>query len=193
MPGSGATGVEARRGVPAQPTRGGTGVAPRASLDRRAFLKSAGMTALVGAVGVKAPPLVAAAATRAPDGKYDFDTIYDRVGTDCTKWDQQTPRCTARAALPVGMGIADMDFRAAPAITKALQRAPAARKLGLSRYARASDPSSRASPPGTSAGYGVDIDPDSLVIAAGVHPGTHRGAGHVLPARQQGAAADADL
>ena len=143
-------------------------MALRASLDRRAFLKSAGMTALVGAVGVKAPPIIAAAATRAPDGKYDFDTVYNRVGTDCTKWDQQI-RTYGPGSIAVGMGIADMDFRAAPAITKALQA-----RLAHENWGYLDMPGQRAFLEGIAAWnkrrYGVGIDPDSLVIAAGVHP-----------------------
>ena len=53
------------------------------------------------------------------DGKYDFDTAYNRFGTDSTKYDQQI-RNYGEGSVQVGMGIADMDFRAAPPITKAL-------------------------------------------------------------------------
>ena len=56
-------------------------------LDRRAFLTSAGMTALVGAAGT-GPSLEAAVAgaTAQPQGsRFDFDTIYNRIGTDCSK------------------------------------------------------------------------------------------------------------
>ena len=141
----------------------------RAALDRRAFLKSAGLTTLVGAVGVKAPPLFAEPAVKAPDGKYDFDTVYNRVGTDCTKWDQQL-RVYGPGSIAVGMGIADMDFRAAPAITKALRA-----RLEHENWGYLDMPGQRAFIDGITAWnkrrYGVTIDPDSLVIAAGVHPG----------------------
>lgn len=141
----------------------------RAALDRRAFLKSAGLTTLVGAVGVKAPPLFAEPAVKAPDGKYDFDTVYNRIGTDCTKWDQQL-RVYGPGSIAVGMGIADMDFRAAPAITKALRA-----RLEHENWGYLDMPGQRAFIEGIAAWnkrrYGVTIDPDSLVIAAGVHPG----------------------
>src|SRR5713101_4636860 len=91
-------------------------------LNRRSFLRSAGLTALVGAVGTNSAAAVAAgAAFGAPDanGKYDFDTPYNRFGTDSTKYDQQI-RIFGKDSVQVGMGIADMDFRVAPAITKAL-------------------------------------------------------------------------
>ena len=143
-------------------------MAPRAALDRRAFLKTAGMTALVGAAGVRAPSLVAAPAVKAPDGKYDFDTIYNRVGTDCTKWDQQL-RTYGPGSIAVGMGIADMDFRAAPAITKALRD-----RLEHENWGYLDMPGQRSFYEGVVAWnkrrYGVDINPDSLVIASGVHP-----------------------
>ena len=76
-----------------------------AGLDRRSFLKNAGLTALAGAVGTTGASLavgaVATAASPAPVGnagnagsaepgaKFDFDTPYSRVGTDSTKWDRQ--------------------------------------------------------------------------------------------------------
>ncbi len=89
-------------------------------LTRRAFLKSAGVTAVLGAVGAKS-----ASATQASGLKsvplyptYDFDEVFDRVGTDCSKWD--SPIATFGGDIEVAMGIADMDFRAAPCITKAL-------------------------------------------------------------------------
>ena len=48
--------------------------------------------------------------------EYDFDTVIPRRGTNSYKWD--TPE--AEGVLP--MWVADMDFRTAPAIVKALQR-----------------------------------------------------------------------
>src|SRR5262245_49944017 len=61
-------------------------------LNRRAFLRNAGLTALVGAVGSSSslvPEAAAASLEQAPNGKFDFDTIYNRFGTDSTKFDQQ--------------------------------------------------------------------------------------------------------
>src|SRR6476619_5428336 len=89
-------------------------------LNRRACLRNAGMTALVGAVGSGSSVAAAAAtAALAANGKFDFDTPYNRFGTDSTKYDQQI-RVYGKDSVQVGMGIADMDFRVAPAITKAL-------------------------------------------------------------------------
>lgn len=55
--------------------------------------------------------------------KYDFDELVERRGTNCVKWDSGTP-------LPLeGMGealiplwVADMDFKAAPAIQEAIRK-----------------------------------------------------------------------
>src|SRR5215467_14081290 len=91
-------------------------------LNRRAFLRNAGMTALAGAVA-KTTSVTARAAGLAPDepvnGKYDFDTPYSRLGTNCVKWDRPMVQY-GKDKVAVGMGIADMDFRAAPCITRAL-------------------------------------------------------------------------
>ena len=59
--------------------------------------------------------------------KYNFDEIINRHHTDCVKWDAEAPRQTGGWPLPGGKGIiplwvADMDFRAAPAIQQALQK-----------------------------------------------------------------------
>jgi hypothetical protein len=71
------------------------------ALDRRSFLKNAGLTALASAVGTGS-----AAAAAAPHGSaasaYDFDTIYSRIGTDCVKWDRQI-RNHGKDAIAVGM------------------------------------------------------------------------------------------
>ena len=92
------------------------------------------MTALAGAVGTGTS--MAAAGPRAtpepPDGVYDFDEIYDRYGTHSTKWDAVVKKY-GKENIEVGMGIADMDFRAAPCIARALQEPLQARELGL-RY-----------------------------------------------------------
>jgi cystathionine beta-lyase len=52
--------------------------------------------------------------------KYDFDTVYDRCGTDCLKYDFNAERGMPDDVLP--LWIADMDFKTAPEITDALAR-----------------------------------------------------------------------
>ena len=140
-------------------------------LNRRAFLRNAGMTALVGAVGTNssAAAVAAGAAFGAPDanGKYDFDTPYNRFGTDSTKYDQPN-RIYGKGSVEVGMGIADMDFRAAPAITKALTERLQHENWG---YLDMPKSFSESVVNWNKKRYGININPDSLVITTGVHPG----------------------
>lgn len=61
--------------------------------------------------------------------KYNFDEPVVRRGTNCVKWDAEAPRQTGDWLPPGGnyeddiipMWVADMDFRVAPAIQKALE------------------------------------------------------------------------
>jgi len=138
-------------------------------LNRRAFLRNAGMTALVGAT-VGTGGSVAAAAARvalAGTSKFDFDTPYNRFGTDSVKYDQQI-RVFGKDSVQVGMGIADMDFRCAPAITKALTE-----RLQHENWGYLDMPKSFGEGiiSWNKKRYGIDINPEMLVITTGVHPG----------------------
>lgn len=137
-------------------------------LNRRAFLKNAGMTALVGAVGTGTSlASTAASATFAPqDSTYDFDEVYDRVGTDCIKWDAQIDKY-GRENIAVPMGIADMDFKIAPAITRALRA-----RIDHENYGYLSMPPSYVESivNWNKRRKGIDINPDLLLHADGVHP-----------------------
>ena len=59
--------------------------------------------------------------------KYDFDELVERRGTNCVKWDER-PQVGERSsgmspsADVIPLWVADMDFRVAPAIQKALQQ-----------------------------------------------------------------------
>jgi cysteine-S-conjugate beta-lyase len=136
---------------------------------RRSFLKNAGLTALVGAVGGGGSVATAAAsaALAATPGKFDFDTPYNRFGTDSVKYDQQI-RVYGKDSVQVGMGIADMDFRCAPSITKALNERMQHENWG---YLDMPKSFSDGIISWNKRRYGVDIDPESLVITTGVHPG----------------------
>jgi cystathionine beta-lyase len=74
--------------------------------------------------------------------------------------------------IQVGMIIADMDFRAAPSITKALTERLQHENWG---YLDMGGPAMKAFTDGivswNKRRYGVDINPDTLVITTGVHPG----------------------
>ena len=129
----------------------------QAGVGRRTFLRGTGLGVLAGAMR---PSRVSA-------GAYDFDTVYDRVGTDCVKWDRQI-RIYGRNRVAVGMGIADMDFRAAPAITKALRARLDHENWGYLDMPRWYVDSivnwNRTR-------YGVEIKPELLLHSAGVHDG----------------------
>jgi cysteine-S-conjugate beta-lyase len=139
-------------------------------LNRRSFLQNAGMTALFGALGAGSSPAAAAVGAAfepGANGKFDFDTIYNRFGTDSIKFDQQI-RVFGKDSIQVGMGIADMDFKVAPAITKALTERmqhenwgyldmPASYSQGIIDWNKRR--------------HNLTIDPETLVLTAGVHPG----------------------
>ena len=143
-------------------------MASRDGLSRRAFLRNAGMTALVGAVGTGTSRATSAAsAVRQRSGvTYDFDTVYDRVGTESVKWDGQIARFGSDN-LEVGLGIADMDFRAAPCITRAL-----AERCQHENWGYLTSPTSyiEAIVDWNQRRYDLDIDPASIVLSNGVNP-----------------------
>ena len=96
-----------------------------AGLDRRSFMKNAGLAALAGGAVAAAPNSGRAQESsisipRLAGGKYDFDTPYNRVGSDCARWDSPALRYPD-GTFKFGMGVASMDFECAPCITEALQ------------------------------------------------------------------------
>ncbi|MDX1403324.1 MAG: aminotransferase class I/II-fold pyridoxal phosphate-dependent enzyme [Woeseiaceae bacterium] len=140
-------------------------------VNRRSFLKGAGMTALAVGAGSTVATSTSVAAGPAPykvNGKFDFDTVYSRIGTDCTKWDSQIAIFGDR--VKIGMGIADMDFRAAPCIGEAMAERLqhenwgyiSAEKIDSFREVIADWNHER---------WGLDVDPRSIEIGSGVHPG----------------------
>jgi len=142
-------------------------------LNRRSFLRNAGLTALAGAAVSSSNPLMAAAgsAFQAPaNGKYDFDTIYNRFGSHSTKFDQQI-RVYGKGSVEVGMGIADIDFKAAPCITDALNARMKHENWGYLDMGEATPMVTEAVAAWNKKHYGVDIDPSTIVLSAGVHPG----------------------
>ena len=135
---------------------------------RRKFIAGAGVTALAGAVGAGSATASDAAKPVRSDGKFDFDTIYDRRGTDCVKWDGQIETFGDRVS--VGMGIADLDFRAAPCISAAIRKRLEHENWG---YLTTSglDSLKSAISEWNQTRHGVDVDPSTIQIASGVHPG----------------------
>jgi cysteine-S-conjugate beta-lyase len=145
------------------------------SLDRRSFLRNAGLAALAGAVGPATDPVgavtrVAAGSGGAPPaGRFDFDTVYSRFGTECIKYDQQI-RTYGKGSIQVGLGIADMDFRAAPCITKALQERIGHENWGYLDLGAAGPAMAESIAAWNKRHYGVTIDPATVVLTTGVHP-----------------------
>jgi cysteine-S-conjugate beta-lyase len=144
-------------------------------LNRRAFLRNAGMTALAGAVGSGtsfAGPLAGAGvALAAANGTFDFDTPYNRFGTDSTKYDQQI-RVFGKDSVQVGMGIADMDFKVAPSITKALIERIQHENWGyLDMGGTLGKSLNEHVISWNKKRYGITVNPESIGITTGVHPG----------------------
>lgn len=145
--------------------------APR--FNRRYFLK--GSAALAGSVGagmtLTGVP-TAAAAKETPyliNGRYDFDTIYSRIDTDCVRWDAQVD--TFGPGMKVGMGIADLDFRAAPCIGEAMQKRMQHENWGYLSSDLGFRSLKEAISQWNQERHGVAVDPGSIEIASGVHPG----------------------
>jgi cystathionine beta-lyase len=146
-------------------------MAQQSRLNRRRFLRNAGLTALAGVAAPQVAGAQQSAAPRAagatgPRTRFDFDTVYNRFGTDSIKFDRQI-RLFGKDSVEVGMGIADMDFRAAPAITRALKDRLEHENWGYLDLPRAFIDGIVS---WNRRRYGVDINPDQMVISAGVHP-----------------------
>jgi cystathionine beta-lyase len=91
---------------------------------------------------------------------YDFDTFVPRRGTDCEKWDS-----LADGVLP--LWVADMDFRAAPAIVDALKRRA---NEGVFGYAHPPTVWHESLARWLARRHGWEIDSGSVLDATGVIP-----------------------
>ena len=135
---------------------------------RRTFLRGAGMTAVLGAVGARPGGIGGTAELLASTSRatFDFDEVYDRRGTDCNKWDRAIEMFGED--IEVGMGIADMDFRAAPCITEAL-----AKRCEHENWGYLTRPASytQAIADWNHRRYGLEVDPATIEVTTGVHPG----------------------
>ncbi|MDP6413722.1 MAG: aminotransferase class I/II-fold pyridoxal phosphate-dependent enzyme [Gammaproteobacteria bacterium] len=144
-----------------------------AELNRRSFIKGAGMTALAGAAGAittGASTAAAQSSTSIPllaGGKYDFDTPYNRVGSNCSRWDSPARRYPD-GVFKYGMGVASMDFECAPCITEALTERVQHHNWG---YLGSSQPLRDGIVKWNGERHGVDLNPDSITISDGVYPG----------------------
>jgi len=139
------------------------------AFDRRAFLRGAGMTAIAGAVG--AGSSIAAAQERPGNrpaaGKYDFNKIVDRVGSNCYKYDGQIAKF-GEEHFDIGMGVADMDFYTAPVVTEALHEKVDHENWG---YIANTDSLKEAIIEWNEARYGVKVPFETITMSSGVHNG----------------------
>jgi cystathionine beta-lyase len=133
-------------------------------------MKGAGLTALAGAAGTLAGmPTIATAqsARRMGNGRYDFDTVYDRIGSNCSRWDSPPKRYDA-GKVRYAMGVATMDFEAAPCITEALTERIQHHNWG---YLSSTDSLRDAIVQWNGERHNLDLDPDAVVVSDGVYPG----------------------
>ena len=142
--------------------------------DRRTFLRRAGSSVLLAAAGSASLARPGSAGPHPDTGSgpsllrddWDFDEVYDRVGTDSVRWDRAVERFGT--GIVAGMGVADMDFRAPPCVTRALAERCAHENWG---YMHRPDSYAEAVAEWNSRRYGLEIDPSTIEFTTGVHPG----------------------
>lgn len=142
-------------------------------LNRRAFLRNAGLTALAGAAAGSHAPVLASPLDAPPaqgaGARFDFDAVYNRFGTDSTKFDQQLVNY-GKDSVQVGMGIADLDFRAAPAITEAINARVKHENWGYLDMNTWTPRMQEAIAAWNKRHYNLSMEPSRIVLANGVHP-----------------------
>ncbi len=140
----------------------------RNGLDRRSFLKTAGAAAALGALGARNAFASEGMhfAAPSPTDPYDFDEPYSRLGTHSTKWDGAVADFGEQ--IEVGMGIADMDFRAPTCITRAIAERCEHENWG---YIRIPDSFNQAVADWEMRRHGLEVDPATITRNNGVHPG----------------------
>lgn len=135
--------------------------------NRRNFLKGAGLTALAGA----APATVIADDDEGKplfrSGNYDFETVYERAGHNCARWDNPAKRYPG-GEFKYGMGVATMDFECAPCITDALAERCKHRTWG---YMSSTDSLKEAIAQFNAERNRLELDPSTIEVSSGVYPG----------------------
>lgn len=139
-------------------------------LNRRNFLKGAGMTALAGAAAGSSTAVIAdddMGGGLFSNGSFDFDAVYDRSGSNCSRWD--TPaRKYPNGEFKYGMGVATTDFEVAPCITEALSERIKHHTWG---YMSSKESLQEAIANWNGERYDLDLDPATIQLSAGVYPG----------------------
>ena len=141
-----------------------------ASFSRRNFMKSAGVTALVGTLGA-GNSQAASPQKITNNGPFDFDTPYNRIGTNCSRWDSPAKRYPA-GQFKYGMGVATMDFKAPPCIAQALAERSEHHNWG---YMSSTETLVDAVVKWNGERHNLDLDPKSVVLSTGVYPGVIAG------------------
>lgn len=152
-------------------------------INRRAFLKRASLTAVAGATGTAANLSSAQAGgdthtPRLADGSYDFDTPYNRRGSNCSRWDLP-PLEFPDGEFKYGMGVASMDFECPPCITEALQERIKHHNWGyIGLYDSLTDCIIR----WNGERKKVDLTRDMITLSDGVYPGIIAALRSLVPA-----------
>ncbi|MEQ8955383.1 MAG: aminotransferase class I/II-fold pyridoxal phosphate-dependent enzyme, partial [Gammaproteobacteria bacterium] len=151
------------------------------SLTRRSFIKNVGVTALAGAAGTGAATAANAQSSSrklSNSGPFDFDTVYDRVGSNCSRWDGP-PRNYPDGVFKYGMGVASMDFECAPCITEALHERVNHHSWG---YLATTDPLRDEIVKWAGEYHNLDLGVDELTLSDGVYPGVIAALRSLVPA-----------
>ncbi len=138
--------------------------------NRRAFMRNAGLAAFAGATGGLTSVVnqaSAASSSKMANGKYDFDTVYNRVGHNTSRWDSP-PRRYPKGTFKYGMGVASMDFECAPCITEAIAERNEHHSWG---YMSTTEPLRDEIIKWNGERHGVDLAEESVVISDGVYAG----------------------
>lgn len=138
---------------------------------RRGFVSSFSLGA-AGMLGASVLPTSSSAQSttqprRLAGGRFDFDTPYDRTGSNCSRWDAPV-RSYPPGVFKYGMGIASMDFPCAPCITEALAERIKHENWG---YLDSTDDLRAGIVKWNGERHRIDLDPKSVVISDGVYPG----------------------
>ncbi len=97
--------------------------------------------------------------------KYNFDTVIDRRGTSCEKWDMCDSIFGGEDLLP--LWVADMDFQAPPEVVEVLKHRAAHGIYGYTAYA---DSAYDAAVSWFSKRHGWDIEKEWIIYSPGVVP-----------------------
>lgn len=96
---------------------------------------------------------------------FHFDTLVNRNGMGCAKWDRRTPAEKTAGIVP--MSIADMEYPCAPCVVEAVQKAAA---HGLYGYTDPTDAYREAVCGWMLRRHGWLVNPEEIVVAGGVVP-----------------------